>query len=134
MELALIFPDLRPYADWPLLLARIAAGVVFFSSGLNHMKQPKERGKSIGMPTSATFVLGAWELLGAISVILGIFAQIGAAMLIVSMLGAISKKVFVWKTGFFASEGMGWHYDLLLLSINAIVLFLGGGRWVLVAG
>ena len=48
-----------------------------------------------------------------------------------AMLGAIQKKVFVWKSGFWGERGYGWHYDLMLLLMNLVILLSGGGKFVL---
>jgi len=46
------------------------------------------------------------------------------------MLGAIQKKIFLWKTGFWGERGYGWHYDLMLLLMNLVILLTGGGKLV----
>lgn len=51
--------------------------------------QPVKRAESIGMSPGATGFLGITELTGAISVAIGIYIQIGAALHIGVMLGAI---------------------------------------------
>jgi hypothetical protein len=41
----------------------------------------------------------------------------------------------VWKIGFWGGRAYGWHYDLMLLVMNLVILLTGGGRFVLrVAG
>ena len=114
--------DLSHLFDPAILLLRIIVAIAFFSSGMSHVKKPEERGKSIGLPPSITSFLGIAEIVGAISVALGIYIQIGAALLIFTMLGAIYKKIFEWKTGFYADEGFGWHYDLIFLLANFVFL------------
>lgn len=109
-----------------LLFLRIIIGIIFFSSGKNHIQKPKERGESIGMSPTATTVLGIAELVGAISIAFGIFTQVGAILIMGAMLGAMYKKIFVWKTGFYAEKGFGWHYDLLLF-LGAFVIFATQG-------
>lgn len=47
------------------------------------------------------------------------------------MLGAIQRKIFVWRTGFWGEKSYGWHYDLTFVVMNLVILFTGGGRWVL---
>ncbi|MGB8704796.1 MAG: DoxX family membrane protein, partial [Gillisia sp.] len=86
---------------------------------------------SIGMSKTATFVLGVSEIVGAVSIALGIYAQFGALLLAGAMLGTLYKKIFVWKTGFYAEKGYGWHYDLLLLLANLLILTTGGGKLIL---
>jgi putative oxidoreductase len=47
------------------------------------------------------------------------------------MLGAIQKKIFVWHTGFWREKAFGWHYDLMLVLMNAVIACTGGGKYVL---
>ena len=121
------FPGLTGFADIALFLLRLMIAAVFGTSGWSHMTKPKERAESIGMPPWFTLVLGVVEVLGAASLILGIYPQIGAGLLIGVMLGAIHKKLFVWKTGFWGESGQGWYYDVLYLVCNLVILTTGGG-------
>jgi putative oxidoreductase len=45
--------------------------------------------------------------------------------------GAIQKRIFVWRSGFWGEKIYGWHYDLRLVSMNLVILFINGGNWVL---
>lgn len=119
-------------SDLALLVLRVIVAAVFYSSGKSHAMQPEKRSESIGMSPGATRFLGIVELMGAISVAFGVYIQIGAVLLIGVMIGAISKKIFVWNTGFYSEEGFGWHYDLLLLCANLVFLTAGGGKLVLI--
>lgn len=120
--------DLSPLLDCFLFLLRLVVAIIFISSGWSHAKNSRQRSEQIGLSQTATFLLGVAELLGAFSVALGIYIQMGALLLIFVMLGAIGKKMFVWNTGFYSDEGFGWHYDLLLLCIN-LVFLVETGRW-----
>lgn len=115
---------LVPYA---LLALRLITAVVFFSSGKSHVQKPEERGKQIGMSPRATRFLGTVEVIGAFSIALGILAQFGALLIMAVMLGAIYKKVWVWKTGFYADKGYGWHYDLTWFIAAGVILATNGG-------
>ena len=124
--------DLTQFTSAALLILRLMVGAIFVSSGLSHLKDPAGRGQSIGMSPAFTAVLGAAELAGALGVIFGVLTQLAAAGLILVMLGAILKKMFVWKTGFWGKHGTdGWHYDLMLVVINLVIITTGGGRYVL---
>ena len=92
------------------------------------MLHPAERSKSIGMSKIATFFLGIAEILGAVSIALGIYTQLGALLITAAMAGALFKKIFIWKTGFYAKKGYGWHYDLLLLLASLVILTTSGGN------
>ena len=93
-------PQLAQFADFALLLLRIMVGLVFITSGWNHLKSPEERSKDIGMSKGFTIFLGAAEVAGGLGIIFGVLTQLAAAGLILLMLGAIQKKIFVWRTGF----------------------------------
>lgn len=96
------------------------------------MQDPVKRGKSIGMSPATTSILGIAEIVGSISIALGIFTQIGAILIMGAMLGAMYKKIFVWKTGFYADKGFGWHYDLLLFIAAFVIFTTAGGYLVLI--
>jgi putative oxidoreductase len=126
-----MFPQLARFADLGFLLLRLMVGVVFITSGWNHLKDPEGRGKSIEMSKGFTIFLGLAEVLGSLGVMFGVLTQLAAAGLILLMFGAIQKKIFVWHTGFWGAKTYGWHYDLMLVVMNLVILFTGGGRWVL---
>ena len=126
-----LFPALLRFSDVGLLLLRLMVAAVFFASGLSHLQHPAERSKSIGATPGFTVFLGSAEVLGSVGVALGIVIQLAAAGLILIMLGAIQKKIFVWKTGFWGERAYGWHYDLMLVVMNLVILLTGGGKLVL---
>jgi putative oxidoreductase len=65
-------------------------------------------------------------------VMFGVLTQLASAGLILLMLGAIQKKIFVWKTGFWGKHGTdGWHYDLMLVVMNLAIITTNGGKFVL---
>lgn len=123
--------NLSPLSDIALLALRIIVAIIFFSSGKSHAMEPVKRAESIGMSPGATRFLGIVEIIGALSVAAGIFIQIGAALLIGVMMGAIYKKIMVWGTGFYSDKGYGWHYDLLLLCACLVFLATGGGNFTI---
>jgi putative oxidoreductase len=127
-----MFPQLADFKDAAFLLLRLMVAAVFGASGWNHLKDPEGRSKSIGTSKGFTVFLGAAELAGALGVMFGVLTQLAAAGLILLMLGAIQKKVFVWKTGFWGKHGTdGWHYDLMLVVMNLAIIVTNGGKYVL---
>ncbi|HEX7961969.1 MAG TPA: DoxX family protein [Terriglobales bacterium] len=128
---AMTIPQLFPLADLSLLLLRLMVGVVFLASGWSHLKDPEARGKSIGMSKSFTAVLGLAEVAGSLGVIFGVLPQLAAIGLILVMLGAIQKKIFVWHTGFWGNQGNGWHYDLMLVVMNLVIACTAGGKYAI---
>jgi putative oxidoreductase len=126
---AVTFLDLTRFTDVALLLLRVMVGLVFLTSGWNHLRDQVSRSKDVGMSKSFTIFLGAAELAGSLGIILGVFTQLAAAGLILVMLGAIQKKIFVWRTGFWGKSGTnGWSYDTMLIVMNLVIVTTGGGN------
>jgi putative oxidoreductase len=126
-----MFPQLTRFTDLGLLLLRLMIGIVFLTSGWSHVKDPAKRGQSIGMGKGFTMFLGMAEIAGSLGIVFGVFQQLAAIGLILVMLGAIQKKIFVWHTGFWGEKASGWHYDLMFVVMCLVVLFTNGGRYVL---
>lgn len=126
-----MFPQLARFTDLGLLLLRLMVALVFITSGYNHLKDPETRSKSIGMSKGFTIFLGIAEVAGALGVAFGVLTELAAFGLVLLMLGAIQKKIFVWHTGFWGEKTYGWHYDLMLILMNLVIAFTDGGQYVL---
>lgn len=125
----MVFPELIRFSDLGLLLLRLMMSLVFFGSGLNHLKDPVARSKSIGTSRNFTVFLGMAEVLGSLGVAFGVLIQPAAIGFILIMLGAIQKKIFVWHIEFWANNG--WNYELMLVVMCLVILFTDGGHYVL---
>ena len=55
----MMFPQLAHFADVALLLLRVMVGIVFITSGWNHLKDPEARSKNIGMRAANLLVSAA---------------------------------------------------------------------------
>lgn len=126
-----MFPQLAQFQDLGLLLLRLMVAAVFLSGGWSHVTKSDERSKSIGMSKGFTIFLGTAEIAGGLGIAAGVLTQLAAIGLILIMLGAIEKKIFVWKIGFWGEKTYGWHYELMLVIMCLVILFSDGGRWVL---
>lgn len=123
----MLFPALLDYSDLALFLLRIWLAILFGWSGWSHVTKPRERAESIGLSPGATFVVGAVEVTASALLVVGLWDQAAAAALVMVMLGAIYKKVFVWKSGFWGQGATGWYYEVLYLVCNLVVVTTGGG-------
>jgi len=131
--LNMMFPQLARFTDVALLLLRIMIGIVFLTNGWKHLTDPEKRSKDIGMGKGVTIFLGAAEFAGSLGIIFGVLAQLAAIGLSLIMLGAIQKKIFVWRTGFWGKSGSyGWSYDTMLVVMNLVIVTTGGGNLSLV--
>lgn len=127
----MMFPSLLRFLPVGLLLLRLMVGIVFIDSGWNDLRSPQERSQSIGKSKNFTIFLGAAEVLGGAGVVLGIWPQLAALGLILVGLGAIYEKIFVWHIGFWGEKTYGWHYDVMFLVMNLVIVFTNGGDYVL---
>ena len=126
-----MFPQLARFTDFGLFVLRFMVAIVFIASGYNQLKDPVGRSKSIGMSKGFTIFLGIAEIAGGLGLVFGVLTQLAAFGLILIMLGAIQKKMFVWHTGFWGTENQGWHYDLLFVAMSLVIIFTDGGKYVL---
>jgi putative oxidoreductase len=115
-----MFPQLARFTELGLLLLRLMVGLVFITSGYNHLMDPEARSKSIQMSKGFPIFLGTAEIAGALGIAFGVLTQLAAFGLIVLMLGAIQKKIFSWHAGFWGEKTYGWHYELMFILINLI--------------
>lgn len=113
-----LFAALAAYAAWAMLALRVAVGAMFIAHGL-----PKLKGKMGGFMT----FIGVLEVLGAVLVIVGYYAQLGGLLLAVVMIGAIYKKIVEWHVPYSATDKMGWEVDLVLLTCGLLLMTLGPG-------
>jgi len=128
------FPFLLALGDFSLFLLRLVVALVFGASGYYSLRDPAGRGKGFGVSPAGTIGLGAAEVLASLALVTGILIQPAALGLILVGLGAIQKKAFQWKTGIWGKGTDGWHYDLMYLAMNLVILATAGGRWVLRIG
>lgn len=125
----MLFPQLARFADFGLVLLRLMVGFVFITSGVKHLKDPVGRSKSIEMSKAFTIFLGAAEVCGSLGLAFGVLTQLAAIGFVIIMLGAMYKKIFAWHLAFWASTG--WNYEVMLIVMNLVIIFTGGGQYVL---
>lgn len=92
-------------------------------------KHPKDMALGMGMPGMSFMVilLGLVEMVSALYLVFGFYAQLGALLLSCVMVGAITMKITKWGTPFAANDKTGWEFDLVLLAANIAILLVGGG-------
>src|SRR5262245_29429820 len=104
-------------------------GAVFVTSGWNHLREPEARSTAIEQRKGVTIFSAAAELAPGLGVTLRVLPQLAAIGLLLIMLAAIWKKIFVWRTGFWGKSGTnGWSYDTMFIVMNLVILTTGGGN------
>ena len=115
------------FESWGLLVLRVFLGMIFIYHGLPKLMMPGKMAKGMGWSSASVAVLGLFEFLASLALILGFYAEIGAIVIGLVMLGALWHKMFKWNVSFFAMDKTGWEFDFMLLGASIAVLLLGAG-------
>ncbi len=124
------FDTVQNYPEAPLLLARLVIGFVFVVAVRNKLKDVPAFAEHNGLSVPVAWGLTFAEAAGGIGVILGILTQLAALVIMGAMVGSILFHLFKWKSKYWAASG-GWEYDLMIFSIAAVIVVVGGGGWEL---
>jgi len=121
----LFFEGLESYG---LLVLRVFLGIIFIYHAAPKLRMSEAMAKGAGFSSGSVFFLGLVEFLSGLALILGFYAEIGALLVGIVMLGALYYKIFKWKVSFFAMDKTGWEFDLILLGAAVAVFLLGAGN------
>ena len=115
--------------DLALLTLRLGLGILFLAHGPQKLMKSGAMAQGMGLTPAAVLGIGLLETLGALSVLLGVWTQIGAIFLGIVMLGAIYFKTQKWSKKFTGDSG--WELDFIILAAALAVLFAGPGAFTL---
>ncbi|HLF54584.1 MAG TPA: DoxX family protein [Candidatus Nanoarchaeia archaeon] len=121
---------IQPNQDIALLILRIALGIIFIRHGWPKVKNPLW-GTHIGVPKIASIYSMIAEFFGGLAILLGLYTQTAAILILFGMLGALYYHIFVWKHKFYNLQGQSWEYPFFLALVAIAVIFLGGGAYSL---
>lgn len=119
------------------LILRLSVGGLVLLHGVAKVLHPDALGfirgqlEASGLPDALVYGVYLGELVGPILVILGIFTRLGAFMIVVNMVFAIT---LVHSTELLQlTQHGGWQLELqgMFLFGAAAILFMGGGRLAL---
>ena len=118
-------------AQWSLTLIRIMLGIVFIAHGgqkvLGIFGGPGLQGfvswaGTRGIPTYLAYAAAFTEFIGGILLLLGVYAELGALMIICVMIGAI---YFVHLPHGFFIQNSGHEYVVSLI-VSGLAILVGG--------
>ncbi|WP_448954257.1 DoxX family protein [Labrys neptuniae] len=122
-------------APYAALLLRLALGILFLAhAGLKiFVFTPAGTAQffgSLGLPPALAYVTIAWELIGALALILGIWPRLAALALIPILLGAIAT-VHGAAGFFFTNANGGWEFPALWIAGLLALALIGDGALAL---
>ena len=118
--------------DVALMALRIASASAFLYHGSGILfgafggPGPRAFADSHGWPVAVASLVGLAQVFGAVAVLTGTFARLGAVCLIVVMIGAI--LLVHLPHGFDVSNG-GFEYALTQMLVATAILLAGPGRY-----
>jgi len=124
-------------APWAALILRLSLGILFLAhAGLKFFVfTPAGTAKffeSLGLPGGLAYVTIAWEVLGAVALIVGYRPRIAALLLIPVLLGAIATVH--GPAGFwFTNPNGGWEYPVFWTISLLVLALIGDGKYALKA-
>jgi putative oxidoreductase len=122
-------------APYAATLLRVALGLLFLAhAGLKiFVFTPAGTAQffgSLGLPPALAYLIIAIEVIGGISLVLGVYSRIAALALIPGMVGAI-VTVHGPAGFFFNNPNGGWEYPAFWIVGLVVVALLGDGAYAL---
>lgn len=126
-----MFPLYFLYDQWPVLLLRVALGIVFIAHGWPKIRDLKGTAKgfdAMGFKPGMLFgtIAAFIEFFGGILIMLGLATTPIAALFVIQF-----GVILIWKW----AKGMpivgGWEIDLLIFAAAIALFSLGGGAFSL---
>lgn len=113
-----------------LVLVRAMLTVAFVREAVIKLKDLRKFAKNDGIPIPLAAFVAIAELAAAVSFATGILAQWAGLGIVLLMLITTGMHVFKWRSKYWAQQG-GPEYDLLLLTLAAVIAVLGPGPFAL---
>lgn len=121
-------------APYAALVMRAALGIMFLAHGLTKVLVFTPAGTaqffaSIGFPSFLAYPVMAFEVLGGLMLVLGVYARWVAALAVFQLLVASTVH---WGNGWsFSNPNGGWEYPIYLAVTALVVALLGDGAFAM---
>lgn len=119
------------YSDWAYLALRLVIGLIFLAHGWPKLKSLKTNAnhfEAMGFKTGQFWgtIVALIETIGGVALIIGLYAQVAAVLIVVDMLVAS-----IWKIR--RGQGLvgGYELDLILLLVTLLFATIGAGVYSL---
>jgi putative oxidoreductase len=113
-----------------LLLVRIILTVTFVAEARYKLKDIRVFAKNDGIPLPVAYFVAIAEACAAIGMLTGVLAQWAGLGIVLLMIGTLYLQIFKWHSPYWANK-RGWEYDLLMLTLGAVIFVFGPGSFAL---
>ena len=121
------FNTLSQYDYIGYFLMRLIMGYMFIYSSLGKIGNVTGFSRQNEISKGLAYIVLILEFTAGVGLILGLYTQFAALIVLGLMTGTIFKHIFQWKSPYWASEG-GWEYDLIWFIMATTILLTGGGK------
>jgi putative oxidoreductase len=117
-------------APYAALVMRLALGIMFIAHGLTKVLVFTPAGtagffESIGFPGFLAYPVMAFEVIGGLMLVLGVYARGVAALAVVQLF--VAASVHFGNGWSFTNANGGWEYPVYLAATALVVALLGDG-------
>lgn len=117
-------------APYAALVMRLALGIMFIAHGLTKVLVFTPAGtagffESIGFPGFLAYPVMAFEVVGGLMLVLGVYSRWVAALAVVQLF--IAATVHFGNGWSFTNANGGWEYPVYLAATTLVVALLGDG-------
>ena len=119
-------------APFAALAMRLALGIMFIAHGLTKVFVFTPAGtagffESIGFPGFLAYPVMAFEVIGGLMLVLGVYARWVAAIAVIQLF--VAATVHFGNGWSFTNTNGGWEYPIFLTVSALVVAFLGEGPY-----
>lgn len=119
--------------DLALLITRLFLGAIFLAHGYEKLSNFSVISAGLGssgfaMPETTLALITGAELLGGAAVLLGLFTEVGAALI---MLDMVTVFFLVHLPQGFSFTSVNFGFTLFAFAMSASLFFSGAGKWAL---
>lgn len=127
-------PETNPTSPYGVALLRASLGVMWIAHALLKLFVFTLSGtaqffESVGYPGVLAYPVFAAELLGGLTILVGLYARQVSLALVPVMLAA--AWVHLGNGWVFTSQGGGWEYPVFLAAASVALWLAGDGAWAL---
>ena len=119
--------------DVAILILRVVVGIVIVAHSLPKLfwkrkVLDKKWRQDYGFPIGSVLFTGIIQAAGGLAIIVGVFTQFAALILVLNMLVATYISIWVHREPFPTTpEGKGWDINFLLIGALVVLILLGDG-------